>query len=412
MFDMKEAGEKIATLRKSKGMTQEVFSEKLGVTPQAVSKWETGNAMPEVALLYLICEVLNCSADSILNTRNSNMPDSSVNYEFTLLPKAPISDYSGPEWPKSIMYGSLLTSLKLFLGLEARKDYQGRQMNDDEEYILQSAISNVCFGYSYAPDKIVKDCFAIYGLDFDVYDKSQYVPEEYILFARSQIQKGYPVIVIPKEYTDTIFAVGYSDQGRTLKGLGFLDGDDQRNCKINFNNLNDYNGWYSVDSSMILIRPVKEKMSVEQACINTMKKGLYLLSNDKPVSGNKLHGYGLVIYRNWCDILKAENDRDADQIYCIFPHAFIHYENKLRTKQFFQMCSNIIKNIDKSLMAYALKQYDELMGFAEEIASIAHERDSIEKSQLKEKRNYIINMLRRSSEQESLALSYIQKALK
>lgn len=43
--------------------------------------------------------------------------------------------------------------------------------------------------------------------------------------------------------------------------------------------------------------------------------------------------------------------------------------------------------------------------------SIAHERDSIEKSQLKEKRNYIIDMLRRSSEQESLVLSYIQKAI-
>ena len=62
-------------------------------------------------------------------------------------------------------------------------------------------------------------------------------------------------------------------------------------------------------------------------------------------------------------------------------------------------------------MASAIRQYNEIMNFAGEIASIAQELDSLPKGELKDKRNYIINMLRRSREQEALALSYIQKAI-
>jgi hypothetical protein len=81
-------------------------------------------------------------------------------------------------------------------------------------------------------------------------------------------------------------------------------------------------------------------------------------------------------------------------------------------KQFFERCTSVIKNIDIGLMTSAINQYNEIMNFAGEIASIAHERESLKKDELKEKRNYIINMLRRSSEMESLALSYIEKAVK
>ncbi len=60
-----------------------------------------------------------------------------------------MADYSGAKWPRSIASAALMTALKLFLGLETRLDSKSRQINDDDEYILQSAITNVCFGYSY-----------------------------------------------------------------------------------------------------------------------------------------------------------------------------------------------------------------------------------------------------------------------
>lgn len=39
---MDTLGKRIAALRKEKGMTQEELAEKLGVSPQAISKWENG----------------------------------------------------------------------------------------------------------------------------------------------------------------------------------------------------------------------------------------------------------------------------------------------------------------------------------------------------------------------------------
>ena len=123
-----------------------------------------------------------------------------------------------------------------------------------------------------------------------------------------------------------------------------------------------------------------------------------------------MQGHGIVIYWNWCDLLREENQRNADHIECVFPHAFIHYESKYRTKQFFELCINIIPGIDKELMTMAVNQYNDIVTSAIEIATIAHLRDSFPKDALKEKRNHMIEMLRRSREQEELALSYIQKA--
>ena len=62
-------------------------------------------------------------------------------------------------------------------------------------------------------------------------------------------------------------------------------------------------------------------------------------------------------------------------------------------------------------MTLAVNQYNDIISSATEIATIAHLRDSLPRDSLKEKRNQIIEMLRRSSEQEELALSYIQKAV-
>lgn len=58
--------EKLFTLRTQSGYSQEVLAEKLNVSRQAVSKWETGPTLPETDKLIAISELFNVSIDSLL----------------------------------------------------------------------------------------------------------------------------------------------------------------------------------------------------------------------------------------------------------------------------------------------------------------------------------------------------------
>ena len=53
-------GENIRTLRQRKGLTQEQVAQQLGVTYQAVSKWENGTNTPNIALLPEIAVQPGC----------------------------------------------------------------------------------------------------------------------------------------------------------------------------------------------------------------------------------------------------------------------------------------------------------------------------------------------------------------
>ena len=65
-MDNYKVGNRIALLRREKGLTGERFAELLGVSAQAVSKWENGKNLPETALLPQIAEILGSSIDSLL----------------------------------------------------------------------------------------------------------------------------------------------------------------------------------------------------------------------------------------------------------------------------------------------------------------------------------------------------------
>ncbi len=60
-------GQKILILRKRKGLSQEDLAEILNVTRQSVSKWETGEATPEVSKLVGLAKVFDVSTDWLLS---------------------------------------------------------------------------------------------------------------------------------------------------------------------------------------------------------------------------------------------------------------------------------------------------------------------------------------------------------
>ncbi len=59
--------EKIYTCRKKAGLSQEALAEKLGVSRQSVSKWETGESVPEINKLPILANIFNVTTDWLLS---------------------------------------------------------------------------------------------------------------------------------------------------------------------------------------------------------------------------------------------------------------------------------------------------------------------------------------------------------
>lgn len=59
--------EKILSLRKARNMSQEELADKLGVSRQAVSRWEVGSALPDASNILQLSKLFGVSADYLLN---------------------------------------------------------------------------------------------------------------------------------------------------------------------------------------------------------------------------------------------------------------------------------------------------------------------------------------------------------
>ena len=67
-------GEIIAEARRKKGYTQEALAEALGVTRQAVSRWESGSAYPETENLVRLAKLLDLDLNYLLKGEQSETP--------------------------------------------------------------------------------------------------------------------------------------------------------------------------------------------------------------------------------------------------------------------------------------------------------------------------------------------------
>ena len=66
-MDQKRIGSFLKELRKEKNITQEQLAEQLNVSGRTVSRWETGNNMPDISLLVEISELYEVSIPEIIN---------------------------------------------------------------------------------------------------------------------------------------------------------------------------------------------------------------------------------------------------------------------------------------------------------------------------------------------------------
>ncbi len=59
-------GKRISRLRKERSYSQEALAEKLGVSPQAVSKWENDQSCPDITLLPALAKIFDVTVDELL----------------------------------------------------------------------------------------------------------------------------------------------------------------------------------------------------------------------------------------------------------------------------------------------------------------------------------------------------------
>lgn len=69
-----EIGEVIRKCRTKKNITQEEMAAALHVTPQAISRWETGISYPDITMLPLLASYLKVSTDKLLGYENQEIP--------------------------------------------------------------------------------------------------------------------------------------------------------------------------------------------------------------------------------------------------------------------------------------------------------------------------------------------------
>lgn len=92
-MDQQKIGRFLKELRKAKNLTQEQLAERLNISGRTVSRWETGNNMPDISLLVELAEFYNVSIPEIIDgERKSETMEKEVKEVAEKM-----SDYAGTE---------------------------------------------------------------------------------------------------------------------------------------------------------------------------------------------------------------------------------------------------------------------------------------------------------------------------
>ena len=110
---METLGERIVNARNKKGYSQEKFAEQLGVSRQMVSRWELNTAVPRMSRMEKICELLDLTANELINGTNS---DESLSKQSENSQETVANGYKTLKF-KALIRRTALILLKVFIAL-------------------------------------------------------------------------------------------------------------------------------------------------------------------------------------------------------------------------------------------------------------------------------------------------------
>lgn len=116
-MNQEKIGKFIAELRKQNKLTQEQLAEKLGITKNAVSKWERGLGLMDLSLLIPLSEILNVSVTELLNGEKIEKEEINSKNEEVLINTIDYSTNIIKKTKKNIILTILLTIVITLLSI-------------------------------------------------------------------------------------------------------------------------------------------------------------------------------------------------------------------------------------------------------------------------------------------------------
>lgn len=253
-----ELYEKLYELRRASGMSQEELAEKLGVSRQAVSKWESGATQPELSKLIELSKLYSVSVDELLSLEHAKLEqDAAESPVQSNAEKAPAEKLSFRDFciqHKKIIGGAAVAAVALAALIAVGAHYNNRintlstQVNDlrSQLYNVQNNLSNQIAGISNSvSDILARESSLISQYSYEV--KSVNLKKQECTLAFS---------LLPKTISEnTIVNIGVIDHGNsspldsyrpgysadlTQDGFGYLHGSvtvplsDELGVNVNF----------------------------------------------------------------------------------------------------------------------------------------------------------------------------------
>lgn len=253
-----ELYEKLYELRRASGMSQEELAEKLGVSRQAVSKWESGATQPELSKLIELSKLYSVSVDELLSLEHAKPEqDAAESPVQSNAEKAPAEKLSFRDFciqHKKIIGGAAVAAMALAALIAVGVHYNNRinslsmQVNDlrSQLYNVQNNLSNQIAGISNSvSDILARESSLISQYSYEV--KSVDLKKQECTLAFS---------LLPKTISEnTIVNIGVIDHGNsspldsyrpgysadlTQDGFGYLHGSvtvplsDELGVNVNF----------------------------------------------------------------------------------------------------------------------------------------------------------------------------------
>ncbi len=253
-----ELYEKLYELRRASGMSQEELAEKLGVSRQAVSKWESGATQPELSKLIELSKLYSVSVDELLSLEHAKPEQDAAESPIqSNAEKAPAEKLSFRDFciqHKKIIGGAAVAAMALAALIAVGVHYNNRinslsmQVNDlrSQLYNVQNNLSNQIAGISNnVSDILARESSLISQYSYEV--KSVNLKKQECTLAFS---------LLPKTISEnTIVNIGVIDHGNsspldsyrpgysadlTQDGFGYLHGSvtvplsDELGVNVNF----------------------------------------------------------------------------------------------------------------------------------------------------------------------------------